>query len=164
MEALASSGGTIEHKVADRVDVLSVAGKSLDRLTLIGALAAQVGIEVVLLFQASRVATSERGSAAGGGHAGGAGDRPLRRAGLWHSWLRGSCVSADDSGVSADAGVSAYVVSADGLPSPVWIVGLDPRIPFVGLSRLPRHMQPAVDVAYFEDLIASENLFAIPRA
>ena len=42
--------------------------------------------------------------------------------------------------------------------------GKHERVALIGLPRLPGDMQPAVDVADFEHLIAQDDLLAVPRA
>ena len=62
--------------------------------------------------------------------------------------------------------VSAYAVrvSAYAAPWSVRIVRRDRRVPFVVVPRLPRHVQPAVDIADFEHFAPGKDLLAFPRA
>jgi hypothetical protein len=83
--------------------------------------------------------------------------------------LRCDWASSDTSRtrVAGHAGlVAGYEVIVAGYAGPwtVGIIGLDGRVPLVGLPHLSGDLQTAVDIADFEDFVLENDLLAIPRA
>ena len=86
-----------------------------------------------------------------------------------HTALRCDWASSDTSRtrVAGHAGlVAGYEVIVAGYAGPwtVGIIGLDGRVPLVGLPHLSGDLQTAVDIADFEDFVLENDLLAIPRA